>query len=169
MRMRMGWRRALAAGMLLAAAAACRTSGIYVPSVQMQLAVQPAEVRAGDTVRLAVTVTNPRPDTVLLEFGQECQVIYMVLDHTGRSVGPEDDGASCIVPGGGRLVLAPGEAWRVHGAWQASPAGDDPLLPGAYTIGAALGGHYSTVRGKREYKMGAGAEPVRIRLLPAGG
>ena len=164
----MGWRRALAAGVLVAAAAGCRTSAIYVPAVKMQVAAQPAEVRAGDTVRIAVTLRNPRPDTVLLEFGRDCQVSINVLDDTGRAVAAPDEESECLAPGGGRLVLAPGETWQAHGAWRATGPGGDPLPAGTYSIGAVLGDHHSTARGKREYKMGSGAERVPIRVLSAG-
>lgn len=132
----------------------------------MQLAVQPTDVRAGDTVRLAVTVVNPRPDTVVLDFGQECQVSYLVLDDTDRVVDPTDADAHCIAPGEGRLVLAPGATWRADAEWRVARGGD-PLPPGSYRITAILGGHFSIVRGKREYKMGSGAERVPIRVLPA--
>ncbi|HTE19007.1 MAG TPA: BsuPI-related putative proteinase inhibitor [Armatimonadota bacterium] len=158
-------RRLALAAVVLIAAAGCRTSAIYVPAVRTQLAAQPAEVRAGDTVRLAVTITNPRPDTVLLEFGEECRVSFNVLDDADRPIGHEDTDARCIVPGAGRLVLAPGETWRGEAAWQASRGGD-PLPAGAYTIAAVLGDHHSTVRGKRDYKMGSGAGRASIRVLP---
>jgi hypothetical protein len=167
MSMPMTWRRAFAAGVLALAAAGCRTSPIYVPAVQMQLAVQPAEVRAGDTVQIAVTLVNPRPDTVTLEFGPECRVSFMVLDDTDRAVTAPGD-VHCMAPGGGRLVLAPGGTWQAHGAWQATRAGGEPLPPGSYSVGAVLGDHDSIVRGNRDYKMSSGADRVRIRLLPAG-
>jgi hypothetical protein len=160
-------RLVLAAGVLAGAAAGCRTSGIYVPAVQMQLSVQPTEVRAGDTVRIAVTVTNPRPDTVTLDFGPECRVSFMVLDHAGRSIHP-DENSRCMAPGGGRLVLAPREVWRTQLAWPAGGGGGEPLPAGRYQVAAVLGDHDSTVRGKREYKMGSGAHRVDVHVVPAG-
>lgn len=159
-------RRAFVAGVLAIAVAGCRTAGIYVPAVRMQVAAQPAEVRAGDTLRIAVTLVNPRPDTVLLEFGPECRVSFMVLDETDRAVTAPENDARCIAPGGGRLALAPGGTWRAQGAWRATRGGE-PLPPGSYSVGAVLGDHHSTVRGKRAYKLGSGAERVRIRVLPA--
>jgi hypothetical protein len=160
-------RLALLAGVLAGAAAGCRPSGIYVPAVQVQLAVQPTEVRTGDTVRIAVTVTNPRPDTVTLDFGQACRVSFMILDDGDRAIHP-DENSRCMVPGGGRLVLAPGEAWRTHGVWQAEGSGGKPLPAGRYQVAAVLGDHDSTVRGKREYKMGSGANRVEVHVVPAG-
>lgn len=168
MRLRIVSKLMFSAGMLAIAAAGCRTAGIYVPAVRMQLAVQPAEARAGDTVRIDVTLVNPRPDTVLLEFGPECRVRFMVLDDTGHAVTDADDASRCIAPGGGRLVLAPGGTWQAQGTWRVARPGGDPLPAGPYAVGAVLGDHHSTVRGKREYKMGSGAGRVRIRVLPAG-
>lgn len=161
----MGSRAACVAALLGIAAAGCRPSSIYVPAVQMQLAAHPTEVRAGDPVRIAVTVTNPHPDTVLLEFGPECRVSFTVLDASDRAVGPRDADA-CMAPGG-RLVLAPGQAWQTEAAWRALGADGAPLAPGAYAVAAALGDHDSVVRGRREYKMGSGAERVPVRVLPA--
>lgn len=157
------WRRVFALGVLAAAAAGCRPPTMFVPAVQVQVAAQPAEVHPGDTVRTAVTVSNPRPDTVLLEFGMECRVSFAVLDQTDRAVSSEPH---CLFPAGGRLVLAPGGTWRVSGAWRAVRRTGEPLPPGTYAIAAGLGDHHATVRGKREYKAGAGAERVPVRVLP---
>jgi hypothetical protein len=165
--MTMCGRLALLAGVLAGAVAGCRPSGIYVPAVQVQLAVQPTQVRAGDTVRIAVTVTNPRPDTVALDFGPECRVSYLVLDDGDRSIHPNEN-SRCIAPGGGRLVLAPGEAWRAYGVWQVDSSGGELLPAGRYQVATVLGGHDSTVRGKREYKMSSGAKRVDVHVVPTG-
>lgn len=162
MTIRMQWVHVVAFGL---AVGGCRTSAIYVPAVQMQVAVQPAEVRAGDTVRIAVTLVNPQADTVTLEFGEECGVSFMVLDETDRAVTPQ--GSGCLEPGGGRLVLPPGGTWRIRGAWPAVRADGETLTPGAYKVGAVLEEHASVIRGKREVKMGSGAERVPLRVLPA--
>lgn len=147
---------------------ACRTSPIYVPEVQTQLAVQPAEVRAGDTVRIVVTLTNPGPDSVVLEFGdEECPVTFTVQDETDRAVPIAHETAGCLAAEQQRLVLAPGGTWRVEDRWQASREGGAPLPPAAYHVSAVLGEHESVVRGRREYKMGSGAGRVPLRILPA--
>jgi hypothetical protein len=165
--MTMCGRLALLAGVAAGAAAGCRTSGIYVPAVQVQLAVQPTHVRAGDTVRIAVTVTNPRPDTVTLDFGPECRVSFLILDAADRFIHPNEN-SRCIAPGGGRLVLAPGEAWRTDAAWQVMGSGGEPLPAGRYQVAAVLGDHDSSVRGKREYKMSSGAYRVDVHVVAAG-
>lgn len=162
-----GCKRVFATGVLAVAAAGCWPSAIYVPAVRMEAAVQPLDVRAGDTVRIAVTITNPRPDSVLLEFGEQCQVTFTVLDASDRVISPERENSHCLFRGDGRLVLAPGATWRAEGAWRAARDNGDPLPAGSYKVAAGLSDHDSTVRGKREYKMGSGAERVPIRVLPA--
>lgn len=166
MGMQMGLMRVFTAGVLAAAVAGCRPSAIYVPAVEMHALAQPTEVHGGDTVRIAVIVTNPRPDTVLLDFGIYCRVGFTARDEVGRVVSPEVENSYCLFPTGGQLVLPPGGTWRVDGAWRASRDNGDPIPAGSYTIAAGLGDHDSTVRGKRQYKVGAGADPVPIRVLP---
>lgn len=159
---RAGWRRVFAMGMLAAAAAGCRPPTMFVPAVQVQVDAQPAEVQGGDTVRIDVTVSNPRPDTVLLEFGMECRVSFAVLDRTDRAVSSEPH---CLFPAGGSLLLEPGGTWRVSGGWHAVRRTGEPLPAGTYAIAAGLGDHHATVRGEREYKVGAGADRVAVRVL----
>jgi hypothetical protein len=154
--------------MMLATAAGCRTSPIYVPAVQAQLAVQPAEVRPGDTVRIVVTVTNPGADTVALEFGdEECPVTFNVLDPADRAVPIAHPTAGCLAAEQGTVVLAPGGVWRVDGQWYGSLESGVAVPPGPYHVTAVLGEHDSVVRGKREFKMGSGVGRVPLRVLPA--
>jgi hypothetical protein len=153
----------------LSLAAGCRTAGIYVPAVQSRLAVEPAEVRAGETVRLAVTVTNPQADTVVLEFGEDCGVRYMVMDSTSRVISSESGDSACMAPGEGRLVLAPGASWNARGEWRASRPGGGALPAGPYSVAAILGEHESVRRGRRETKLGSRIGTVPVRVLPAGG
>jgi hypothetical protein len=150
---------------ILATAAGCRPSPIYVPAVQVQLAVQPAEVRPGDTVRIAVMVANPGADTVALEFGEECPVTFSMLDETDRVIPITHETAGCLAAEQERVVLAPGTTWRAEGQWHV-PAGAE-IPAGPYVVSAALGDHDSVAHGKREYKMGSGAGRVPIRVLPA--
>jgi Intracellular proteinase inhibitor len=153
----------------LSLAAGCRTAAIYVPAVKSQLTVEPTQVRAGETVRLAVTVVNPQADTVVLEFGGDCGVTYMVMDSTSRVVDSGGGEDPCLAPGTGRLVLAPGATWDARAEWRASRAGGDPLPPGAYSVAAILEEHESVQRGKRSHKLGSRIGTLPIRVLPAGG
>jgi hypothetical protein len=151
--------------LLLAAVAGCRTASIYSPDVQLQLAVAPAQVRAGDTLRLEFTVTNPKPDTVVLEFAEDCRVTLVIMDGSQRA-GAEQ---RCMTPGGGRLVLPAGGTWKASGAWQAAADGGEPLAAGPYLIRAVLGEHNSVWRGRREFKMSHAADTVAFRVLPPEG
>lgn len=146
-------------------AAGCRPSPIYVPEVQTELTVDPAQVHAGDTAWLTVTVHNPGADTVVLAFGDQCPIVFTVLDEGDRALPMADEGSRCLAPDAGQMVLAPGLSSLVAGPWHVSPG----VPPGAYVVAAALGDHASIVRGKREYKMGSGAGRVPLRVLPARG
>lgn len=159
---RAAWARAL---VLLVLAAGCRPSPVYVPEVQTELTVEPAQVRAGDTAWLTVTVHNPGADTVVLDFGDQCPVVFTVLDQGDRPLPMADEGSRCLAPDEGQMVLPPGLASMVIGPWHASPG----VPPGAYFVAAALGDHASIVRGRREDKMGFGAGRVPLRVLPAQG
>lgn len=145
-------------------AVACRTSSIYRPDVQLRLAAAPAIVRPGQPVRLEFTLTNPAPDSVVLEFQEDCRVSFMVLDHAQRVVVPSDS-TVCMTPGGGRLVLGSRATWTARGEWNDSRDGGNALAPGTYAIRAVLGEHYSVLRGKRDFKMSHAADTVAFEVV----
>lgn len=159
------FRRAVRLALLaLVPAAGCRPSAIYVPAVRMQATVEPMSLAAGDTARLVFTVTNPQPDTVVLEFGEACRVHFSVRDQAGRVV--DGDPEMCLAPGGGLLTLAPGASWQAAGDWTPSRAGREPLAPGTYIIASGLAEHFSISRGKRDWKMGGGPDRMSVNVLP---
>lgn len=141
----------------------CRTAAIYVPDVKMQLAIQPDEVRAGDTLQLEFTLVNPRPDTVVLEFGEDCRVSVLVADETNSP------GAAprCIAPGEGRLALPAGGTWTARGAWVAVTEDGRPAPAGAYRVRAILGEHDSMTRGRSSFKLGHSTDTIPFRVVPA--
>ncbi len=147
------------------AIAGCRTAGIYRPDVQLQLAVEPAQVRAGDTLRLEFTVTNPRPDTVVVEFAEECRVTLVLMDETQRAAAEQ----RCMTPGAGRLVLPAGETWKASGAWRAVTDQGEPMPAGPYLVRAVLGEHNSVQGGRREFKLSHAADVVAFRVVPPDG
>jgi hypothetical protein len=151
--------------LLLAAVAGCKTASIYSPDVQLHLAVEPAQVRAGDSLRLEFTVTNPQPDTVVLEFAEDCRVTLVVMDASQRAAADQ----RCMTPGGGRLVLPAGGTWKASGGWRAAADGGTPMAAGSYMVRAVLGEHASLRRGRREFKMSHAADTVAFRVLPADG
>lgn len=151
--------------LLLSAVAGCRTAGIYSPDVQLHLAVQPVQVRAGDSLRLEFTVTNPKPDTVVLEFAEDCRVTLVIMDSSQRASAEQ----RCMTPGGGRLVLRAGGTWKASGAWRAATDSGAPMAAGPYIVRAVLGEHNSVWRGRREFKMSHAADTVAFRILPPNG
>lgn len=162
--------RWLAAGFALhLALGACRTASIHSPAVQMHLAVEPAILRSGETAQFEFAITNPRADTVVLEFGGDCWVTFMVLDESQRATGLHGPISRCVGPEAGSLVLPIGATWKIEEAWKALAEDGEPLLEGSYVIRAVLGEHYAVYQGKREYKLGHAADTIAIRVLPQGG
>ncbi|HST57299.1 MAG TPA: hypothetical protein VLK84_01350 [Longimicrobium sp.] len=149
--------------LLLVAVAGCRTASIYSPAVQLRLAVEPVRVRAGDTLRLEFTVTNPRQDTLVLEFAEDCRVTFVVMDAMQRAIEADQ---RCMAPGGGRLALPAGGAWTASGTWAA--LADDAAPAGPYVIRGILGEHYSVRGGRREFKLSHAADTVVFHVLPPG-
>jgi hypothetical protein len=145
--------------------AACRPSPAYVPAVETELTVEPVQVRPGDTAWISVAIHNPAPDTVVLDFGDECAVVFAVLDQGDRPLPMADEGSRCLAGEGGQMVLAPGFTSVAGGPWHVPPG----VAPGGYVVAAALGDHALVVRGKRDLKMGSGAGRVPLRILPTQG
>lgn len=143
---------------------ACRTASIYSPDVRVRLSAAPVSVRPGEPVRLEFTLTNPQPDSLVLEFQEECRVRFMVLDEAQRVVVPSDE-TICMASDGGRLVLASGGTWTARGEWNGAGRGGDPIAPGSYAVRAVLGEHYSVLRGRREFKMSHAADTVAFQVV----
>lgn len=160
-------RTRFAALVLLAAlvSAGCPVASIYQPDVRLNVSVRPAEVRGGDTARLELTLTNPGPDSVVLEFsGTDCRVTFMIMP-------PDPNGAGddlCASREAGRVALGAGGAWSTGQAWRAATADGAPLPAGEYRVRAVLGEHDSVVRGTRDFKLGHSSDTVAIRVLPPG-
>lgn len=147
-------------------AGACRTASIHTPAVRMHLAVEPTLVHAGETVRIELTLTNPRSDTLLLEFADDCRVTFLVLDASQGATAPQGPITRCVQPGAGRLLLPAGAAWKAEEEWRASAEDGEPLPAGPYVVRAVLGEHYAVHGGTRDFKLGHAADTVVIRVLP---
>lgn len=146
--------------------AGCPVASIYQPDVRLNVSVHPAVLLGGETARLELTLTNPGPDSVVLEFGgTHCRVTFMILPPDPRAPGAD----LCASREAGRVALAAGGAWRTGHAWRPATAEGAPLPAGEYRVRAVLGEHDSVVRGKRDFKLGHSSDTVAIRVLPPGG
>ena len=152
-------RGVVAAALLLAAA--CRPH----PTTVLTLDVTPRDVAAGDTVRLVLTVANPRADTVRLAFEPGCAARFVVR-HAGdrRRAHPVPDPCVALPTGDStRVVVPPRGAWRAEHAWVPAAADTGALVAGASLAQRteALGG------GRGALRLGEAAAEVPLRVRPA--
>ncbi len=153
-------RQAVAAAILLAAA--CRPH----PTTTLTLAASPRDPVAGDTVRLTLTVANPRTDTLRLAFEPGCAARFAVRRAADRTrVHPVPDPCAARPTGDStRVVIAPRGTWRAQQAWV--PAAADT---GALVVGASLGQRLESRGGRSDggaLRLGEAAPEVPLRVRP---
>lgn len=152
-------RGAVATALLLAAA--CRPHATTV----LTLDVTPRDVAPGDTVRLVLTVANPRADTLRLAFEPGCAArIAVRRADDRRRVHPVPDACAALPTGDStRVVVPPRGAWRAEHAWV--PAAADT---GALVAGAALAQRIETRGGRGALRLGEAVPevPLRVRAAP---
>lgn len=153
-------RQVVAAAILLAAA--CRPH----PTTTLTLAVAPREAAPGDTVRLTLTVANPRADTLRLTFEPGCAARFAIRRAADRTrIHPVPDPCAALSTGDStRVVIAPRGTWRAERAWV--PAAADT---GALLVGASLGQRLESRGGRSDggaLRLGEAAAEVPIRVRP---
>lgn len=153
-------RHVVAAAILLAAA--CRPR----PTTTLTLAVAPREAAPGDTVRLTLTVANPRADTLRLTFEPGCAARFAIRRAADRTrIHPVPDPCAALSTGDStRVVIAPRGTWRAERAWV--PAAADT---GALLVGASLGQRLESHGGRSDggaLRLGEAAAEVPIRVRP---
>ncbi|MBW3628066.1 MAG: hypothetical protein KY464_02100 [Gemmatimonadetes bacterium] len=116
-------------------------------------------------MRIAVTFTNPEPDTLVLDFGGGCRVEFDVRSGDFPVLDPQSPNTPCLVPPGDPVVLPGGGSWTVRHEWDGSQADGTPLPEGSYLLVAQLTEHVAVLRGKRVHKFPAG-DTLRVQLLP---
>ena len=150
---------AAALALVSSLAAACRPH----PTTVLTLAVSPREAVAGDTVRMTLTVANPRADTLRLAFEPGCAARFAVRRASDRRrVHPVPDACAALPTGDStRVVVAPRGAWRAEHAWV--PAAADT---GALVAGASLAQRVEVRAGRGALRLGEAAPevPLRVRL-----
>jgi hypothetical protein len=153
--------RGVAALALVPLLAACRPHATTV----LTLDVTPRDVAAGDTVRLTLTVANPRADTLRLAFEPGCAARFAIRRASDRRrVHPVPDACAALPAGDSvRVVVAPRGAWRAEHAWV--PAAGDT---GALVAGASLAQRTEARGGRRAaLRTGESAAEVSLRVRPA--
>jgi hypothetical protein len=158
-------RPTLAALVLALAAGACRP----YPTTVLTLDVSPREIAAGDTVRMTLSVANPRDDTLHLAFEPPCAARFLVRRVADRrAVHPVPD--PCVRPTGDstRVVIPPRGAWRADHVWIAfSEDSLRPLTPGAYEAQASLLQRVER-RGRRsQFQLAETSPIVTLRVAAA--
>lgn len=133
--------------------------------MELALATAPAQVIAGDTVRLAATVTNQADEAVELAFGADCVVEFFVRAEDHRIVEPGGEWP-CRRGAPRTLRLAPDESVRYEHAWIAGASPGGQPGPGTYTAYAILDEHHLMRAGRREFKSGHRSNEVEIRVAP---
>ncbi|MGZ8379590.1 MAG: hypothetical protein ACXWZS_03885 [Gemmatirosa sp.] len=148
-----------------AALGACRPH----PTTVLTLDVSPREVAPGDTVRMTLTVANPRDDTLHLAFEPPCAVRFLVRRVADRrAVHPIPD--PCVRPAGdsARVVVPPRGSWRADHVWVAfSEDTLRPLTPGAYEVQASLPQRIERRRGRSDFQLAGTSPVVSIEVRPA--
>jgi hypothetical protein len=147
-------------------ASACRPH----PTTVLTLDVAPREIAPGDTVRMTLTVANPRADTLRLAFEPGCAARFAVRHAAERwRAHPVPDPCTALATGDStRVVVAPGGSWRADHAWVAR--GEDaahPLVAGDYVVLASLAPRVEVRGGRRAYQLGEAAPDVPLRVRPA--
>jgi len=110
--------------------------------IELSVAVEPAEVIAGDTVRIEVTVANRRGRPVTLHFPSTCQLVPLVEDAAGEKVSPFGGCGAMFTD----LRLGPQQEKRIEDRWAtvryrpaSRPPAWDPLPPETYRVFGLLG------------------------------
>ncbi|GLC25663.1 hypothetical protein [Roseisolibacter agri] len=155
-------RGAVAAALLLAAA--CRPH----PTTTLTLAVSPREVVAGDTVRMTLTVANPRDDTLHLAFEPPCAARFLVRRVADRrAVHPIPDPCARIAGDSARVTIPPRATWRAEHAWVAfSEDSLRPLTPGAYEVQASLPQRVERRGGRSGFQLAGSSPVVTLTVAP---
>lgn len=140
------------------------------PTTVLTLDVAPRAVAAGDTVRLALTVANPRDDTLHLAFEPGCAARVAVRHAVeGWRAHPVPDPCAALAAGdSARVVVPPHGAWREERRWVAR--GEDPrhpLVAGDYVVHASLAQRVERRAGRSAFQLGQSAPEVTLRVRPA--
>jgi hypothetical protein len=126
---------------MVAPLAGCSVSTEPIDSLNIELAVEPATFRVGDTALLRLTLSNPTLDTIRIQAAQ-CAASFQVYDESDSLVAR----LSRCESGGPVEVYLPGEQYPVELAWHgesgplgnANPWRGEFLAPGTYTVRAEL-------------------------------
>ena len=153
-----------AIGALLLASAslglACGTVDTTAPqlygdpsAIVSEVSVSPAEIRAGETMQIEVTIHNPTRLRVQLRFTSGCMVMFVVRDANGANVAP----TFFCTANAPTLEMAPGQTITNRFQWDGSVGGSStPALPP---------GEYTVVGGLDPGVQRNASEPVAIRIL----
>lgn len=154
-------RGAIAATLLLATA--CRPR----PTTTLTLDVAPREAAPGDTVRLTLTVANPRADTLRLAFEPGCAARFAVRRVADRTrVHPVPDPCAALPSGDStRVVIAPRGTWRAEQTWVPAAADTGALLVGA-SLAQRMESRIESRGGRGALRLGEAAPEVPIRVRP---
>lgn len=110
--------------------------------VRLQLSASTHELTAGTPDTLRVTLTNDGPASVVLHFGDSCQILPYIRDATGTVVLPGEGGWACFTVLT-QLALSRGQSVVREFIWTGSTsfASEMPLRPlpsGKYYVSAEV-------------------------------
>jgi hypothetical protein len=133
--------RVVASSLLVAALLNCADAPFFVPAltapVTGHVIVQPDHLSPGDTAFITVSVTNPSPEAVTIQFGSTCQLGYEAETLDGEVVAPLGPVCGQAIT---YLTLAPRETKTAEFRWLGdnSVAGGALLPPGTYRVYGVL-------------------------------
>lgn len=147
--------------------AACPTAGMHRPAVRTVVSAEPRELRAGDSIRLSLTITNPEERPLTLEFDSGCRVMFIITAPDRRALGSSQHGWYCPATRPQQLVLAPGgsRTWTETRVMR-DVDGADPE-PGEYAVRGLLWEHYLVRGSQRELKLANSSDTVKVHVAPA--
>jgi hypothetical protein len=155
-------------GLALAAtlvAGACRP----YPTTVLSLDVAPRAFAPGDTVRMTLTVANPRDDTLHLAFEPPCAARFLVRRVADRrAVHPIPDRCAWIRGDSMRAVIPPRGTWRARHVWVAfSEDSLRPLTPGAYEAQGSLPQRVERRGARSGFQLAENSPIVTLTVVPA--
>ncbi|MGE5731113.1 MAG: BsuPI-related putative proteinase inhibitor [Gemmatimonas sp.] len=120
--------------------------------VEVSARLSSAEFRAGDTVRLTVTVTN-RGEVIRELNTAECPAPFVVTTENGAEVGPAEHACTLQLA---MKTLAPGESFIYTVPWSGDARSAPRLPPGRYLLRARVPAKGGLIEG----------DPIAFRILP---
>jgi hypothetical protein len=121
---------------VLLLAASCRSATSPAGAFDVAIVVSPSSFRAGDSVSVAITVTNRTNETQTID-ANNCPVAFEVINSEGTVVGPRPRVCSAVML---PKILAVGEQFVFTQTWSGDAAGsgvDSPpamLATGTYWV-----------------------------------